>query len=78
MLEIRLRTFFTSDEADFSPSVAAVVDPATFKDGAIPDWTKVVEGLRATALDAVKDAPLTNIREMTKEEIAAYRKSEEE
>lgn len=72
-IELSVRTFFTCDEADIAPRVALVVDHSKLGE---TDWPKVVEGLRTLAMGQIEGGPFTNVREMTKDEITAYRADE--
>jgi hypothetical protein len=72
-IEITVRTFFTSDEADITPRVAVLVEQDKI---GLTDWKDVVVSLRKLTMDNLEGATVTNVREMTLEEIRAYREAE--
>lgn len=68
-IEVRLRTFFKSDEADVCPSTTVTIDSADIE---VVPWTATVSKLVDQMNRQLEGAPLTNVRDMTPEEVEAY------
>lgn len=74
IIEIRLRTFFTADECSAVPGTTVTIDSNEINE--VP-WVQVVEKLYAQLCGQLKDAPFTNLREMTGDEYETYREDED-
>lgn len=70
-IEVVVRRFYTSDEADFTKQSTFDVAP----DGnGPPDWGKLMAHMvERTGPEPDNDFPLSNVREMTLAEANAYR-----
>ena len=73
IIEVRVRMFFTSDEADVAPESTALVTPQTNS-----DWQGFMRTMIGHVAESVAGMPATNLRPMTEAEIDAYRESEGE
>jgi hypothetical protein len=70
-IELRVRRFFTCEEADVTPAITYVVSseivPSDF-----PASQEVMHLLQADVADVMVAFPATNLREMTREEVDRY------
>ena len=76
-IEIRLRTFFTCDEGQITPSTTVTIDSGEI--GNVP-WSATVEKLFKQMCGEMDGGPFTNLREMNATEVEdylAFEKSEE-
>lgn len=73
VIEIRVRRFYSADEANVATSSTFDVVP-TDKDR---DWKALIEGMAARCASQIEGAPLTNVREMTQPEAVEYREAED-
>lgn len=72
MIEVTVKRFYTSEEADFVKS--STFDVLTT--GPERDWAKLMEHMvERNGPDPDADFPLNNVREMTPEEVATYREA---
>ena len=73
-IEIRLRTFFTSDEFQITPSTTVTIDSAEI--GKVP-WSETVEKLFKQTCAQMEGAPFTKLREMDAAEVEEHLAFEE-
>lgn len=76
IFEIVVRGFYTSKEADVSPSTIILVQP----DGSeqLPDWGRIMPQLIKKVAEQIHEFPATEIRLMTKDEVDEFRENEKE
>lgn len=75
-IEITVRRFFTCDEGlEITPSTIFSVDSLRVTE---VEWPSVLEGLCQQHEDALRGLPVTNLRVMTDEEVADFRRREAE
>lgn len=70
VIEIRIRSFYTSKEADIAPSSTFTVQRDD--SGKEPDWAKMIIGMLARVSEQTKGIPCTEVRPMTKDEAEAF------
>jgi hypothetical protein len=71
MVEISIRRFFTSEDADVTPRITVVVPLHTLSD-AKTDWA----GLANKVAEQIAGLPIEGMREMTPAEVSNYRAEE--
>lgn len=75
VVEIRIRTFFSCDDCDLSPSVALTMETSKVPN---QDWPTTIGNAVDSLSAMLKDAPVVGLRPMTREEVRDYQKSESE
>lgn len=68
-IEIRVRRFYSADEANVTTS--STVDVVPTDKGR--DWKALIEGMAAHCASQIEGAPLANAREMTQPEAVEHR-----
>ena len=76
IMEIRVRRFFTSDEADadITPSVTILQE---LKGGDVPHPNDAIARMLATIDGQLSKLPAADLRDMTLDEVREYRADEE-
>ncbi len=64
-IEVRVRRFFSADEADAVPAVT-IAGPAD------QDWSAAIARIGAAFAEVLAGAPLTNVRTMTRDELKTF------
>lgn len=70
IIEITVRAFYTSIEADAVPSTRVQVQENG--SGKLPDWDKLMAHLVKGVAEQIHGAPMTDIRPMTRDEVDIY------
>lgn len=79
MIELSVRTFFTSDEADIAPKLTAIVNVEKLPEGQF-NWAGAVDALARSGRASAESmgVQLTNLRPMTPDEIKEYLQQEQD
>ncbi len=73
LVEITFRRFFVADEGEVVPALTVTADPEKLTVG---DRERLIGVLSRQVDTQLANAPFTNLREMTPDEVQAYRAAE--